>query len=156
MAGVVLADAFWWGELEGVDGGVEVVAAHVAEFADAVVAPGAPVHGVVGLVEEGGWVADAEPFVPVEGAWGGVCGWFEGGVFGPPAEGFVFPEDDFFDFADGAVAEEFDHHAAFDAAAALVAHLGDDACFFGFGEDDAAFMDGGGHGFLQVDVFFFS
>ncbi len=73
---------------------------------------------------EGSELCGSEPEVPVEVR--GYFGWFGGGLAAICATAVV-PDVDFFDLADGAIADEFDGSSEGVTGGSLVSHGGCDA-----------------------------
>lgn len=124
---------------------------HVSNGAGAEVPATAPFEGDVIRVV-GAFRCGAEPEVPVECFWDG---WRPSWAFcslWPPAVGAIGPDMEFFDLADGAGADDFDGAARAFHGMALLAHLGNNAGFFGFLLHPVHLVDGVGEGFFAVDV----
>ncbi len=126
------------------------MAAHVPESSGAEVEAFAPITGVVpAFADEGSFLADTEPEVPVESGRDGVGAFGHGFRIAPF---LTAPRMDLGDFADAEFLDALDGRAVFRAAMDLDAHLGDEAAFACDFGDATGFVDVVGEWLLAVDV----
>ena len=148
-SGSLSLDGGGQGQATGPEGGVHVVAGHVAHGASPEVPPAAPGEGKESLAE-GAFRHGADPGVPVEALGNGSLRGILRHTLGP--DGTVGPGVQFEHFAKGAVVHHLFPELKTGTGVALVAHLGHDLVLLRGFKKSHAFTVGSGEWFLDVDV----